>query len=134
MQRQVILLTHGKIGAEILRMAKETLDTTNLPVHFISVTSQVEPAEIQTELKKITDQYSQQDILILADLYGATPCNIAQPFQDLNHIKIVSGLNLSMLLKVLNHLSLEQTPTLDDLVRKAVSGGIAGIIECKKND
>lgn len=133
MQRQIILVTHDDIGSRILQMAKETLSNQDLPVHCVSVSSQSNyQNDTHDELTKIVNQYENDDILILADLYGATPCNIARPFQDKNHIRVIAGLNLSMLLKSLNYINTESS--LNTLVSKAIDGGIAGIKECKQND
>ena len=63
-------------------------------------------------------------VLILADLYGATPCNIGLSLSALGvHLRCVSGLNLPMLLRVLNY---AEKP-LDELAEIAASGGRGGI-------
>jgi PTS system ascorbate-specific IIA component len=63
-------------------------------------------------------------VLILADLYGATPCNIGLSLGALGvHLRCVSGLNLPMLLRVLNY---AEKP-LDELAEIAASGGRGGI-------
>ena len=62
-------------------------------------------------------------ILVITDLYGATPSNIAQKLAVTGNVRAVSGLNLSMLIRIFNypHLGLEA------LTEKAVSGGKKGI-------
>jgi PTS system ascorbate-specific IIA component len=64
-------------------------------------------------------------VLVLSDLYGATPCNIAQRLPDLGvRMHCVSGLNLPMLLRVLNY----PEQSLDELAQTAASGGRGGIV------
>ncbi len=68
-----------------------------------------------------------QGFLILTDLFGSTPSNIAsrlQQFQESDKIRIVAGLNLPMLIRVMNYPHL----ALDELTQKAVSGGKDGVI------
>lgn len=67
-----------------------------------------------------------QGILILTDMFGSTPSNIACAVSDRNDIRIVSGLNLPMLIRVLNYPSL----SLEELELKAISGGQEGVVRC----
>jgi len=62
-------------------------------------------------------------VLVLTDLYGSTPSNIAQKLIAQRNVHVVSGLNLSMLIRILNY---PQLPLLE-LSEKAVSGGKDGI-------
>ena len=64
-------------------------------------------------------------VLVLTDLLGSTPTNIAQRLLPESGIRIVAGVNLGMLLNVLNYPSL----ALADLVEKAVQGGRGGVLE-----
>ena len=67
--------------------------------------------------------------MVLTDLFGATPSNIAsklQKKQEKDEICIVTGLNLPMLIRVMNYATL----TLGELREKAVSGGKDGVICC----
>lgn len=63
-------------------------------------------------------------VLVLSDLYGATPCNVANRLPGLGvHMHCVSGLNLPMLLRVLNY----PEQSLDELAQTAATGGRGGI-------
>lgn len=66
----------------------------------------------------------------MTDLFGATPCNISQNLTHENELKIVSGLNLPMLLRTLNYAHLP----LSELTQKAISGGIEGIKSCSHQE
>ena len=69
-------------------------------------------------------------VLILTDLYGATPSNIAHRLVEENKTVVVTGLNLSMLMRVLNYPNL----SLEELVDKACRGGGEGVVvTLKKN-
>jgi PTS system ascorbate-specific IIA component len=61
---------------------------------------------------------------ILADVYGASHTNAACRLLSENHMELVSGVNLPMLIRVLNYRDL----TLEELIAKAISGGIEGIV------
>jgi PTS system ascorbate-specific IIA component len=65
-----------------------------------------------------------EGVLVLSDLYGATPCNVANRLPKLGvRMHCVSGLNLPMLLRVLNY----PEQSLDQLAETAATGGRGGI-------
>ena len=80
-------------------------------------------------MRRLTERHAQEldqgdGVLVLADLYGATPCNIGLSLGAIGvELRCVSGLNLPMLLRVLNY---AQKP-LDELAEIAASGGRGGI-------
>jgi PTS system ascorbate-specific IIA component len=65
-------------------------------------------------------------VLVLTDLYGSTPSNIAASLASRGAVRIVSGLNLPMLVRVLNY----PAEDLAGLADKAVTGGNRGILLC----
>ena len=71
-----------------------------------------------------------EGVLLLTDLFGATPSNIAQAIREAHNARLVTGLNLPMLIRVMNYPDLN----LDELADEAVEGGQSGIIECDNDD
>ncbi len=65
------------------------------------------------------------DVLVLTDVFGATPCNVAQKLIDGQHSKLVAGVNLPMLLRTVNYLK----ESLDLLVTRAVAGGTQAVMQ-----
>ena len=61
-------------------------------------------------------------VLVLADVFGATPCNVAQRLVDGVRSRLVAGVNVPMLLRALCY----RNEPLDALVQRAVTGGTAG--------
>ena len=70
-------------------------------------------------------QLGSSNTLVLTDVFGATPCNVAQKVVDGVHSKLVAGVNLPMLLRTVNY---RQEP-LDVLVARALSGGAQCIMQ-----
>jgi PTS system ascorbate-specific IIA component len=71
------------------------------------------------------EQLDQGDgVLVLTDIYGSTPSNIASHLSSRPGVQVVAGLNLPMLLRVLNYARLD----LATLAEKAVSGGREGVV------
>ena len=127
----ILLLTHNDIGAQLLLAAKSTYGSVPIRTEILSIDHYDQP----NDLAKLANQYVKllddgKGVLILTDMFGSTPSNIAKDLCHLSKVNVVSGLNLSMLLHILN-LSLNQLTT------KAIEGGRDGVIqinyERKKN-
>jgi PTS system ascorbate-specific IIA component len=121
----VLLLTHEAMGGALLGAARHVLGNLPLPVDFREVAADADPEELLREAASSARALDDGDgVLVLSDLYGATPCNVARRLPDLGvRMHCVSGLNLPMLLRVLNY----PEQSLDQLAQTAASGGRGGI-------
>jgi PTS system ascorbate-specific IIA component len=70
-------------------------------------------------------QLDTPNTLVLTDVFGATPCNVAQKVVDGIHSKLVAGANLPMLLRTVNY----RHEPLDVLVARALAGGTQSIMQ-----
>ncbi len=64
-------------------------------------------------------------VLILTDVIGATPCNVASQLIQDDHVAVVAGANLPMLLRVLCY----RQGTLSEVVQRALEGGAQGVVQ-----
>ena len=130
----ILLLTHNDIGAQLLLAAKSTYGSIPIRTEILSIDHYDQP----NDLAKLANQYIKllddgKGVLILTDMFGSTPSNIAKDLCHLSKVNVVSGLNLSMLLHIFNYPNL----SLKQLTTKAIEGGRDGVIqinyERKKN-
>jgi len=121
----LFIITHDNIGASLVDTATSMLGVTPLHIDTIGVTKNDNPDVILEQAKALIPKHA--DTLVLTDMYGSTPSNIACHLQEHASVKIVSGINLPMLVRILNYPRLE----LDELVNKALSGGKDGVLTCK---
>jgi PTS system ascorbate-specific IIA component len=70
-------------------------------------------------------QLQAPNTLVLTDVFGATPCNVAQKVIDGVHSRLVAGVNLPMLLRTVNYCH----EPLDVLVARALAGGTQSIMQ-----
>jgi PTS system mannose-specific IIA component len=123
----VLLVTHGRIGHELLAAAGCILGSRPSDVLALGVPSDGDPDELAAEARTSARQLDAGDgVLVLTDLFGSTPCNIAASLCDGLRNRVLSGVSLPMLLRVLNY---RQLP-LDELVTKATSGAHDGVVSC----
>ncbi|MDA0225449.1 MAG: PTS fructose transporter subunit IIA [Proteobacteria bacterium] len=121
----VLIITHGTIGEAMLRTASATLGTTPPAVRVFGVSVGDDPDLLMPRLRTAATQLNSGDgVLVLSDMYGATPCNIASRLLEPGQVDGVSGLNLPMLMRVLTY----RNQALPDLVDKACAGGSDGVV------
>lgn len=122
----ILLVTHEEVGRVMLQTAKQLLPSPSSPkIDSISIPYNCVPEKEVIKLKQRCEQLDDgAGVLLLTDLYSATPCNIASQLSREKHRWLVSGLNLPMLLKTLNYCHLDG----EKLVEKACEGGRESII------
>ncbi len=121
----VLLMTHEAMGAALMAAARHVLGRLPLALEVIEVEASADPdSTLNTAVRHARDLDHGEGVLVLTDLYGATPCNVAQRLPALGvKMHCVSGLNLPMLLRVLNY----PEQSLNELAQTAASGGRGGI-------
>ncbi|MCO6411518.1 MAG: PTS fructose transporter subunit IIA [Thiogranum sp.] len=127
----ILLVTHGNIGAVLLQSANDILGVCPLPVADLAIPQCCEPDQVLAAARKAARQLDSGDgVLVLTDMYGATPSNIACRLRESHRVRVVAGLNLPMLIRVLNYPDLG----LDELAWKAVTGGRDGVLTLEDID
>jgi PTS system ascorbate-specific IIA component len=120
----ILIISHDGIGPAILGTATLMLDDCPLQTKLLTTSRDCDPDQLTEDaIEQVEALDTGEGVLVLTDLYGSTPYNIAQKLTSQRHVHVVSGLNLSMLIRVFNYPKL----TLEELSEKAVSGGKDGI-------
>lgn len=121
----LLLITHNRIGDELLKTATGMLGMCPVMTVALPVTPENDPDVVLNEARRNVTKLNQgAGVLVLTDIYGSTPSNIAVQLIENNHVRVIAGVNLPMLVRVLNYPRLG----LDELVNKALSGGRDGIL------
>ena len=123
----LLLVSHNNIGAKLCATAASILKQNMPPVRQVSVPSDVEPEILgkYADLIRNTMQELENDdrVLVLTDVHGATPDNLARYFCNECNAVVISGINLPMLLRVLNYAH----QSIGQLCETAINGGKSGI-------
>lgn len=127
----LVMVTHGHIGAAMLEVAVRMLGHCPLRVEILQVGGDADPDELREQARQRIEAVDQgEGVLLLTDMYGGTPSNVARSLSDGKRVCMIAGLNLPMLIRILNYAQLEA----DDLAAKAISGGRDGIFGSKAED
>jgi PTS system mannose-specific IIA component len=120
----LVLVTHGEIGKYIHEAATSIIGSSPLRVQFLSINAQTQPEVMVRKAQEMVGSLDTGDgVLILTDMYGATPSNVACALQQQN-VEVIAGLNLPMIVRIMNYPNLP----LHRLADKAVSGGKEGVM------
>lgn len=120
----ILVITHGEIGEHIIQTACETLGNCPIPITSISVPNNNEGLDsLKNQAAARLEAINRNDgVLILTDLYGSTPSNLAQQLLNDTCTLMISGINLPMLIRIMNYPELP----LEQLAEKAVSAAHDG--------
>lgn len=125
----LLIITHNNIGQQLLNTAMAMLETCPLQTKHFAIHNDCNLEDTITEATRRVDTLDTGDgVLILTDMYGSTPSNIANHLSKKYNVKVISGVNLPMLIRALNYPRLN----LEQLAEKARSGGHDGIMICKQ--
>ena len=122
----ILLVTHPGVGAAILAVATALLRHLPLKAEAFEVPFDADPEAMlplaSAAMRRVDGGHG---VLVLTDLYGATPSNIAAKLSRLGTpVRRVSALSLPMLLRVMNYADLE----LSELPAVAAAGSRNGVI------
>jgi PTS system ascorbate-specific IIA component len=121
----LMLVSHGPLGEVLLDIAVKNLSVCPLSTATLSIPLDVDPEALQERACRLIDELDSGDgVLVLTDIFGATPSNIACKLSRQRHVMVVAGLNLPMLMRVLNYPQLG----LAELAERAVDGGRQGVM------
>jgi len=116
----ILLVTHEGLGQSLLNCVKHVLGEVPHNLMTLSISAGDDPQQKSVEGQALIKQLDTgSGVLILADVYGATPSNIARQLCRAERVMGVAGVNLPMLLRVACY----PPSSLAELAKVAVEGG-----------
>jgi PTS system mannose-specific IIA component len=121
----VLIVTHGDIGTSLLTSANQILGGAQAQVATLSVWRADEIDDLVLRARELIEGLDAGDgVLVLTDIFGATPGNVASRLLEDGRVEGVSGVSLPMLLRVLTG----RNGSLAGAVKRALSGGAEGVV------
>jgi mannose PTS system EIIA component len=126
------MITHQPFGADLLRVATAILGGPPQGVEAMEVVNDAPYEGLMEDARQRLARLDEGDgVLVMTDLYGSTPANIAVALLGAHdRLRVIAGLNLPMLLRALTYASLK----LDAVADKALQGGRDGVLLCSRRD
>ena len=124
---RLLLLAHAPLATALRAVAEHTFPECAERLAALDVMPQSSVEEIEAQARLCIQRLSggpDPDTLVLTDVFGATPANVAQRLADGVRIRAVAGVNVPMLWRALNYCGLP----LDELVTRSLAGGGQGVL------
>jgi PTS system ascorbate-specific IIA component len=122
----ILIVAHGTLGESLIHCASHVMGSRPPHLMQIGVSMLDDPQLVLPQAIKLARSLDQgSGVLVLSDVYGATPCNIASKLLIPGKIEGVAGVNLPMLVRALTY----RNEPLRTVVAKAISGGIEGVMQ-----
>lgn len=121
----LLLVAHAPLASSLQAVARHAFADCSADVAAVDVDAGASLEHIESEIAAALARLPGAEVLILVDVFGASPCNAALSVSDGVRSRVVAGVNVSMLWRSLCY---SQLP-LAELVTRAVDGGRQGIMQ-----
>ena len=125
----ILIIGHAPLANALRQCALHVFPDCGSALAAVDVQPDAAPeqtlAAAQAAMAQLTAQPGADGVLVLTDLFGATPANVAQKLVDGVHSRLITGVNLPMLLRSVCY----RSEPLDALVSRAVVGGTQGVMQ-----
>jgi PTS system ascorbate-specific IIA component len=122
----ILIVAHSIYGEALVRSVSHVLGQAPARVLQLGMTVRDDPDAMLGRAREALAQLDDgHGVLVLTDILGATPSNIATRLARPEHVAVIAGVNLPMLVRALTY----RNEPLDTVVRKALSGGREGVMQ-----
>ena len=119
----LLIVAHAPLASALRDVAKHTYPDCAATLQALDVFPSDTPEDLELRLRAVLER--EQETLVLVDVFGATPCNVAIRVADGLRARVVAGVNVPMLWRVLCYAG-EQ---LETLAQRAASGAVQGVMQ-----
>ncbi len=121
----ILIIAHAPLASALRACALHVFPDAASDITALDVPPNVPPDESVTQARIMMRQHSAVDTLLLTDVFGATPSNVAKALTDGVHSRLLTGVNLPMLLRAVTY----RHEPLEALVQRALAGGAQGVMQ-----
>jgi PTS system ascorbate-specific IIA component len=120
----IFIIAHAPLADALRQCVLHVFPDDAAGVVAFDVQAHASPEESLTGAAQALATLHAPQVLVLTDVFGATPCNVAQKLVDGLNSKLIAGVNLPMLLRTVTY----RHESLDSLVARALAGGTQGVM------
>ncbi len=121
----IFIIAHAPLASALRQCVMHVFPDSAEAVAALDVQPNVPPEESLAQARALMRQMRLPQTLVVADVFGATPCNVAQKLIDGINSKLIAGVNLPMLLRTVSY----RHESLDALISRAMIGATQGVIQ-----
>ena len=125
MSNHILIIAHAPLATALRDCAMHVYAECSATVMALDVQAQAQPEETLQQAQALVGDRLDQGLLVLTDIFGATPANVAQKLIAGSTARLISGVNLPMLYRCVCY----REEPLDALVARALTGGTQGVMQ-----
>ena len=125
----ILIIAHGGLGESLIYCVTHVLGKQPPQLAHFAVGTNDDPSDLLPQAQQVVSTLNTgSGVLILSDIYGASPCNLVTKLLAPGKVEGVAGVNLPMLVRVLNY----RDKSIKVCLEKAVTGGRDGVVHFTK--
>jgi PTS system ascorbate-specific IIA component len=121
----LLVIAHAPLASALQAVAAHVYPDCGPSLQALDVLPGMGPEQVLAEGRAALVRLGADEVLVLTDVFGATPCNAALELADGQRVRVVAGVNVPMLWRTLCYVHLP----LEELVARAVAGGSQGVMQ-----
>lgn len=122
---RLLIVAHDPLASALRDVARHTFPDCASRLEALDVTPDMSLESVQAAARERLASLGDGDVLVLTDVFGATPCNVAQRLAEDQHVRVVAGVNVPMLWRALCYAD----EPVDSLVTRAMAGATQGVMQ-----
>lgn len=120
----LVIVAHAPLASALREVSGHCFAEQQAAVQAVDVPAGWSVEQAEAAVRAAVEAAGGEDVLLLADVFGATPCNAAQRVADGQRVRLAAGVNVPMLWRALCYASLP----LDQRLERALAGGAQGVL------
>lgn len=120
----LMIIAHAPLASSLRDVARHVYPDCAGRLEALDVPADAAPEQLEAQARELLARVRQPEALILTDVFGASPCNLAQRLADGVQVKVVAGVNVPMLWRSLCYAD----DSIDALVARAMAGAAQGVM------
>ena len=121
----LFIIAHAPLAHALTEGVRHVFPDAADDVMALDIQPNMPPEESLAAARIMMSHLAAPQCLVLTDVFGATPCNVAQKLIEGGSTRLVAGVNLPMLLRCVSY----RNESLEQLAARAVSGGMQGVMQ-----
>jgi len=120
----VLLIAHAPLAHALRECALHVFADAGDDIGALDVDAHEPPEQTLARAQALRARWGERPVLVLTDVLGATPCNVAQRLADGERTQLLAGVNLPMLLRAITY----RADPLAAMAQRALDGGVRGVV------
>ena len=121
----LMIIAHAPLASALKAVAEHTFPDCARTLEVLDVASDMAIEDVEARAREMLERVRTPEALIFTDVFGATPCNVAQRLGDGVQVRVIAGVNVPMLWRSLSYAS----EPLEAVVMRAMAGATQGVMQ-----